>query len=203
MRKADSPIIFDTDLSGNGITNYFPQSTRTIDLSRVGDQVALFDTMLDMASGGKGPDFVVDLSANELNRFFRIFSDIGFERGAFEAHLDIQICYIISWTMRSLKTAENIRDMLTHSRFTAVRNMAIEALPFTPTLEEEASVPRIEIDLFLNVLSPEILRLVNQNQFSFATFIEGGYADVEYEKKLEIWNFLEDVYNQLREVETG
>jgi len=199
MRKADSPLIFDTDLSGNGIINYFPEKTRTIDLSRVGDQVALFDTMLDMAKGGKGPDFVVDLSANELNRFFRVFSDIGFERGAFEAHLDIQICYIISWTMNSLQRADKIRKSLSISRFTAVRNMAVEALAFTPTPEEEAKVPNIEIDLFLNALSRDVLRIVNENWFSFNTFIEGGYSDIEYEKKIEIWNFLEDVYNQLRD----
>jgi hypothetical protein len=198
MRKADSPLIFDTDLSGNGIINYFPEKTRTIDLSRVGDQVALFDTMLDMAKGGKGPDFVVDLSAHEINRFFRVFSDIGFERGAFEAHLDIQICYIISWTMNSLQRADTIRKSLSISRFTAVRNMAVEALAFTPTPEQEAKVPNIEIDLFLNALSRDVLRIVNENWFSFATFIEGGYSDIEYEKKIEIWNFLEDVYNQLR-----
>ena len=198
MRKADSPLIFDTDLSGNGIINYFPEKTRTIDLSRVGDQVALFDTMLDMTKGGKGPDFVVDLSANELNRFFRVFSDIGFERGAFEAHLDIQICYIISWTMNSLQRADKIRKSLSISRFTAVRNMAVEALAFTPTPEEEAKVPNIEIDLFLNALSRDVLRIVNENWFSFNTFIEGGYSDIEYEKKIEIWNFLEDVYNQLK-----
>lgn len=196
LRKEDSPLIFDTDLSGNGIVNYFPNITRTIDLSRVADQVSLFDTMLDQTAKASGPDFVIDVAANELNRFFRIFADIGFERGAFEVQLDIQICHVIEWTLKSLKTAANIRDMLTTARFIAVRNMAIEALPFTPDPNEEAQVPHIEFGLFLKALTPDTFRFINDKQFSFATFIEGGYSDIAYEIKAEIWNFLEDVRNQ-------
>lgn len=196
LRKEESPLVFDTDLSGNGIVNYLPNITRTIDLSRVADQVALFDTMLDQTSKASGPDFVIDVAANELNRFFRIFADIGFERGAFEVQLDIQICHVVEWTLKSLKTAANIRDMLTTARFIAVRNMAVEALPFTPDPNEEAQVPHIEFDLFLNALSPDTFRYINDKQFSFATFIEGGYSDMAYESNAEIWNFLEDVRNQ-------
>ncbi len=198
LRKENSPQIFDTDLSGNGIVNYFPKKTRIIDLSRVADQVMLFDTMLESGVDSPSPDFVVDVSANDLNRFFRIFSDIGFERGAFEAHLEIQICYIISWTLKSLRNAAKIRDILSGSRFTIVRNMAIEALPFTPDLEEESQVPNIEVDLFLNALSPEVFRAIDDIHFSFATFIEGGHSELEYEMRAEIWNFLEDVHNQIR-----
>ena len=198
MRKENSPLIFDTDLSGNGIVNYFPEKTRDIDLSKVADQVLLFDTMLETGSDGKSIDYVVDVSANELNRFFRIFSDIGFERGAFEVNLDVHVCYIISWTLKSLKNAAKIRDVLVDSRFTVVRNMGIEALPFTPDPEEESQVPNLEIDLFLNALSPEVFRIINDTQFSFARFIEGGHDDLEYELRAEIWNFLEDVHNQIR-----
>ncbi len=200
LRKENSPQIFDTDLSGNGIINYFPEKTRTIDLSRVADQVVLFDTMLGSESDGPSPDFVVDVSANELNRFFRIFSDIGFERGAFEAKLEIQICYVISWTMKSLRNAARIRDILSSSRFTIVRNMAMEALPFTPGPEEESQVPNIKVDLFLNSLSPEVFRAIDDIHFSFATFIEGGHSELEYEMRAEIWNFLEDVHNQIRAI---
>ena len=202
MRKENSPIIFDTDLSGNGIVNFFPDKTRAIDLSRVGDQVALFDVMLDNASrGNQGedcPDFIVDVAANELKRFFRIFSDIGFERGAYEAQLDVRVCHIVSWTLKSLQNAANIRDMLTTASFVGVRNMANEEIPFTPTAEEEASVPNIEIDLFLNKLNPQTWALINQPSFSFAAFISDNYDHLDYETKTDIWNFLEDVYNQTR-----
>ncbi|MCP4185260.1 MAG: hypothetical protein GY761_18450 [Hyphomicrobiales bacterium] len=191
-------MIFDTDLSGNGIVNCFPEKTRSIDLSKVSDQVFLFDTMLETESDGKSIDYVVDVSASELNRFFRIFSDIGFERGAFEIGLDVHVCYIISWTLKSLKNASKIRDILVDSQFTVVRNMAIEALPFTPDPEEESQVPNLEIDLFLNALSPEVFRIIDNKQFSFARFIEGGHDNLDYEMRAEIWNFLEDVHNQIR-----
>jgi hypothetical protein len=197
LRKVNSPVIFDTDQSGNGIVNYFPDKTRSVDLTRIADQVALFDTMIELTSGGNGPDFVVDVSANELNRFFRVFSDIGFEHGAFEVQLDVQVCHIISWTLKSLKTAANIRDSLTTGRFNVVRNMAVEALPFVPEPEEEAQVPNIEIDLFLDELPPDIFRIINEKNFSFAKIIEGGYGELPYEIRAQILNFLEDVHNQI------
>ncbi|MCF6321762.1 MAG: hypothetical protein L3J32_08355 [Rhizobiaceae bacterium] len=205
LRKENSPLIFDTDLSGNGIINYMADKAQAIDLSRVTDQVSLFDTMLDLTSnasksGSEGPDFVIDVSANELNRFFRIFSDIGFERGAFEVQLDIKVCHIISWTLKSLQNAARVRDLLNTSQFIAVRNMAIEAVAFTPSPEEEASVPDIEIDLFLNALTTNASKIVNEKTFSFATFIEGGYQHLNYEMKAEILGFLEDVHSQLNEL---
>lgn len=198
LRKDNSPIIFDTDLSGNGIVNYFPDKTRTVDLSRIADQVALFDTILELGAGDNPPDFVVDVSANEVKRFFRIFNDIGFERGAFEAQLDVQICHIISWSVKSLQIAGQIRSALSTSKFIAVRNMAIEEQPFTPTPEEEAQLPNIDVDLFLNALSPEASKIVNDPKFSFARFISENVDSMNYEVKADIWNFLEDVYNQTR-----
>lgn len=156
----------------------------------------MFDTMINLTAKGDGPDFIIDVAANELNRFFRIFSDIGFERGAFEVDLDIQVCHVISWTMKSLQTAANIRNKLKIGRFIAVRNLAIEALPFTPTVEEEGRVPNIEIDLFLKALTPDAFRLINEKTFSFAHFVSGELDHLDYEIKADIWNFLEDVYDQ-------
>ena len=39
LRREDNPVIFDTDISGNGIVTYFPKKTRMIDLSKVADQI--------------------------------------------------------------------------------------------------------------------------------------------------------------------
>lgn len=205
LRKPDSPIIFDTDGSGNGISNRYPDRARTIDLSKVGDQVALFDTMLEQvglpiegASVGSGPDFVIDVAASELSRFFQIFGDIGFERGAFEANLDVRIYYIIDWQVRSLMMAGSIQKALRFSRFIPVRNMYVEALPFSPTPQEEARLPDLQIGLFLHALSDQARHVVEQDRFSFADLISGSGDNLPYELKSEIWNFLEGVYDQVR-----
>ncbi len=208
LRRENNPAIFDTDLSGNGIINYLPDKTRLIDLAKIGDQVAMFDTMIEAAqepvpSGADGgaQDFVIDLAASELRRFFSVFNDIGFERGAGEAGLDVRIYYIVSWTLKSLQTGDEISAMLTTSRFFAVRNMAIAAYAFTPEPFERPLVPKINICLFLNELSPEAFTIVNEHAFSFSRFASGGYKDLKQDVRAEIWKFLEDIYNQINDNE--
>ena len=204
MRKSISPVIFDTDLSGNGIVNYFPNATRPIDLARIQDQIGLFDTILNAARGTgpdgpaeEPPDFVVDVAASELDRFFRIFHDIDFEAGAEEAGIYVQVSYIIRWTLKSLRIADAVRSKLTTTRFVAVRNMAIDATAFTPDPEDPLPVPEIDIELFLKKPSKRVARIVNDERFSFARFIIGRYSRLDGETEREIWDLLEDVYNQI------
>lgn len=204
LRKSAPPIIFDTDMSGDGIINYFPDFTRPINLSRIGDQVKLFDTMLNTASGyawdaslGDPPDFIVDLNANDLDRFFHLFHDIGFEEGAVEAGLSVRVCFILRWTLKSLRIADATRSGLTTSRFITVRNMAVEAEPFTPDPDDPLPVPKIDIDLFLYDLSKELARTVRDEHFSFAQFATGKLNQFDHESEREMWQFLETVYNQM------
>ncbi len=199
LRRENNPLVFDTDLSGNGIINYLADKTRLIDLSKVADQVALFDTMIEAnenQSASGALDFVVDVASSELARFFTLFNDIGFERGACEAGLDVRIYYVVSWTQRSLQTCDEIASMLTESQFFAVRNMAITAYPFTPGPGQEALAAKINISLFLNALSPAAFAIINEYGFSFSRFVSGGYKGLSKEVRLEIWNFLEGIYNQ-------
>ncbi len=203
LRREGSPVIFDTDITGNGIVNYFPANTTNIDLSRVGDQVTLFDTMMELNEPpartrevGRPPDFVVDVAASELGRFFDLFRDIGFERGAEEAGLDVRVYYMISWTLQSLQSTERVRDLLRKSRFFAVRNMAVQAFAFTPLPHEAALVPEIDISLFLNALPPSVFGIINEKTFSFARFISGEYKDMRPSVRTQILQFLEEVHNR-------
>ncbi len=207
LRREDNPVIFDTDTTGNGIVTYFPKKTRMIDLSKVADQVTLFDTMMEahekrVASGdqigdaARVPDFVVDVATSDLTRFFDMYRDIGFEKGAEEAHLDVRIYYMISWTLKSLQRTEQIRNRVKNSRFFAVRNMAVEAFPFTPQPHEADLVPEINISLFLNALSTSVFGMINEKNFSFAQFISGEYKSLLRPEKAEIWDFLEEIHNR-------
>ncbi len=213
LRREGNPIIFDTDMSGNGIVNYFPGKTRLIDLSMVADQVVMFDTMMqlhetgnpgpgfpdrlpDIGSGALGADFVVDLAASDLGRFFEMFNDIGFERGAEEAGLDVRIYYMVNWSLKSLQRTDRIRSMLKSSEFFAVRNMGVQAFSFTPRPHEADLVPQIDISLFLKALSPSVFAIVNEKDFSFARFVSGEYTEMKTRANREIWNFLEGIYNQ-------
>jgi len=212
LRREGNPIIFDTDISGNGIINYFPDKTRLIDLSMVADQVTMFDSIMQLhdtqnlsrraagrvnSSGSTlAPDFVVDVAASDLGRFFEMFNDIGFERGAAEAQLDVRVYYLVNWSLKSLLRTEQIRSMLNATKFFAVRNMGIQAFSFTPLPHEADLVPEIDISLFLKALSPSVFGIVNEKDFSFARFASGEYTEIKTRANREIWNFLEGIYNQ-------
>jgi len=217
LRREGNPVIFDTDISGNGIINYFPEKTVLIDLSMVADQVRMFDTMMQLNDcdasgmnvgegmkshrGGKmnlaaGSDFIVDVAASDLGRFFEMFNDIGFERGAAEVNLDVRIYYLVNWSLKSLQRTAQIRSLLKTSKFFAVRNMGIQAFSFTPEPHEADQVPEIDISLFLKALSPSVFAIVNERDFSFARFASGEYTEIKTRANREIWNFLEGIYNQ-------
>jgi len=213
LRREGNPIIFDTDITGNGLINYFPKKTQVIDLSMVADQVTMFDTIMQLhepqnslqrakfvqknaGGAGSAPDFIVDVSASDLGQFFDMFNDIGFERGAAEANLDVRIYYLLNWSLKSLQRTEQIRSMLTTSQFFAVRNMGVQAFSFTPLPHEADLVPEIDISLFLKALSPSVFSIVNENDFSFARFASGEYSEIKTRANREIWNFLEGIYNQ-------
>ena len=110
----------------------------------------------------------------------------------------MQVCFLVDWSVNSLKTAAYVRQRLSSSRFVAVRNLAIEEMPITPRTDDRW--PEMEIDLYLGRLGSEAARIVQSADFSFAEFISEQRGDIPYEVRVEIWNFLEDVYNQTKSV---
>ena len=152
----------------------------------------LFDTMIAVP----GVNFVVDLQASLLDRFFTIFNDIAFDTGARESGIDVVVYFIVDRSLNSIHAAEQVRAKLRASELVLVHNEAIgNALNIPGAVEEYEDIEK-DRDLVLPKLSEEARDLVETADFSFADFITGKSANISIVIRRELWHFLETIYNQ-------
>jgi hypothetical protein len=188
----DQVRIFDTDFPNGGLAQFFPYHSEIIDLSRTIDQVRLFDTII----GEPNFHYVIDLQSELLTKFFKIFSDIRFDEGAMEAGIGVAVFFIVDRSMSSISAAEKVRAQLTCSEFIMVRNDAIGTLLHLPSAAEKYLRIDKDRDLVLPRLSPNTLAFIEQRGFTFTDFIAGEMAPPPDAVRLELWKFLETIYNQ-------
>lgn len=184
--------MFDTDFPHGGIAGYFPENSEIIDLSRTQGQMRLFDTMIAVP----GVNYVVDLQASLLDRFFTIFNDIAFDTGAQESGIGVVVYFIVDRSLNSIHAAEQVRAKLRASELVLVHNEAIgNALNIPGAVEEYEDIEK-DRDLVLPKLSEEARDLVETAGFSFADFITGKSEKIPVVIRRELWQFLETIYNQ-------
>lgn len=192
LSGAESFRVFDTDFPNGDLAGYFPASSRVLDFSKTGGQVEIFDTILSETHF----DYVVDLEANLLQGFFKIYSDIGFEQAAAEANLRVSVYFILDRKVSSVSTALTISKSCKHAEFIPVRNEAMGNILTVPQAANVYSQIRHHRDIQLPRLSVNALNYLDQPDFSFANFLARNGDGVPLELKIEIWSFLETVYNQ-------
>ncbi len=184
--------MFDTDHPNGGLSHYFPYNSEIIDLTRTVDQVRLFDTII------AEPQFhyIIDLQSAFLNKFFKIFSDIRFDEGAREVGIGVAVFFIVDRSMSSIHAAEWLRGQLTCSEFILVRNDAIGTLLHMPVAAANYLRINKDRDLVLPKLSANALSFIEQRGFTFSDFIAGEMSPPPDTVRLELWKFLETIYNQ-------
>ena len=181
------------------MAGYFPASSQIIDFSKTAGHVNLFDTIINEPDF----DYLVDLDAQFLRSFFRIFSDIAFDQGARGAGIEITVYFMIDRTVDSVRAAGEIRRQCGDVQFVPVINEAIGnvlVLPQAASLYSDISKAR---EITLPRLSIEALNLTDQPDFSFADFIARNGAGTPLELRVELFGFLEGIYNQKRVSDAG
>jgi hypothetical protein len=116
--KGSGPLIFDTDAVERRLTACFPYDAIVLDLARVRDQMALFDTLAKPFAAPR----VVDVSHAALEKFFTLMRDTDF---VFEARVNgvvPVIFYITDRDRDSLDQAVALRDRFADCAFVAVEN---------------------------------------------------------------------------------
>ena len=191
--------IYDTDYPSGGIAHQFPERSDIIDFSRTAGQMQVFDTVL----AKPGINHIVDLQSHHLNAFFQIYGDIEFEAAARDANVNVLIYYMLDKDDRSIETASAIVDRFETTEMVLVENDFIAQ----HNTREQISDYHGEIfelrKIRLPELSGDLLRLVEQPDFSLHSFMAGKDDSLPYELKLELWNLLEFFYAQRGADRTG
>ena len=188
----DLPRIVDTDYPNGTIKRYFGRECAIIDLSSTDGQVRLFDSILENPQF----DYVIDLEAHHLGRFFSIFDDIGYEKAAAAAGMGVAVFFFLDRTLASVQAAVALRRQLGASQFVLVRNDAIGA--FRAPVYGEHDLMKIGMDrqIRLPALSADALDFVEDPSFNFTDFIMQRRQGLPEWLNDELWRFLETIYQQ-------
>ena len=186
------PRIIDTDYPKGTTARYFPERCDLINLSNTSGQIRLFDTILD----NPGLDHVIDLEAHHFERFFKIFSDIDYERAAAEAGMGVAVFYVLDRTLSSIQNAIILRRQLKSSRFVLVRNDAVGAFRAPVYGERELSQIGTDRQIRLPVLSTDVLDFVEDPEFNLTDFVLQRQHTLPEWLAEELWAVLEAIYEQ-------
>src|SRR6266536_1639408 len=74
MLEGRDPFVIDTGYPDGPLRIHFPGRTALVDFSTVRGQMKVFDTIL----GSPGRDYVIDLTADETQRFCEVEIELGF-----------------------------------------------------------------------------------------------------------------------------
>lgn len=186
--------IFDTDFPHGALAGYFPASARIVDFSKTQGQVRLFDTVL----GEPDHDYIVDLDASMLWRFFQIYRDIGFDRAAADKGITVTVYFFIDRSLTSVEALAKVSKMIDEAGLIAVRNEMIgNVLTIPRAAAVYQDIPKTG-EIQLPRLSVDALNHIDAPAFTFSDFIAHNGANTLLELRIEIWNFLETVYNQVQ-----
>ena len=199
LSGVESFRVYDTDYPNGDLSGYFPESSRVVDFSKTGGQVEIFDTILSEPQF----DYVLDLEANLLTRFFKVFSDIGFEQAAYEAKMTVSVYYVLDRKISSVQTAKELAKECVHSEFIPVRNEAMGNILTIPQAANIYSQIKKRREIHLPRLSVNALNHIDQPNFSFSDFLARNGQNAPRELRIEIWAFLEAVYNQQQTGQDG
>lgn len=148
-------------------------------------------------------DYVIDLEANLTDRFFRIFTDIGFGEAAREAHLGVTVYFVLDRKVSSVQKALWISRLCREVDFVPVRNEAMGNILALPQASAVYSDIRKSREILLPRLSIDAVNYIERPDFSYAHFLARNGQDVPFELRIELWSFLEAVYNQRQTGESG
>ncbi len=197
LRNGEVPYIFDTDNPDGSLLNHFAGAGKIVDIKKVAEQVAIFDTLLrPQPKGQASQHFVIDLMARHQNQFFEIYHDISFEEGAADMGLNVSVFYMIDRTEASINRAEKLARSLQLARFIPIRNGAIGDVLDDWHMAKVYQSMRHEREIILPKISPSALAMLEHPEFHFDTFVAGRYDHFPYELKSELWGFLESLYEQ-------
>lgn len=194
LSGASSFRVFDTDVPSGFLAGYFPESSRIIDLSKTAGQVDLFDTII----GEPSFDYIVDLDSSLLWRFFDIYHDIAFGSAAADVGIDVTVYFFVDRTMSSVEALARLAHRFRHGDVVPVRNEMLGNILAVPRAASLYSQVKKLREIHLPRLSVDALNHIDAPHFTFADFISHNGAETPFELRVELWAFLETVYNQTR-----
>jgi hypothetical protein len=189
-------FVMDLDAPTGDICEYYPDTSEVFDISKVQGQMEVFDWILQTP----GRDYVLDIPARFLDKFFTVMDDINFVEGAGQEGFEVIVFYLVEGEDKSLDTASMIHDNYTVDRFFVVRHERLDEdlreFSKLTVFNDIASQGQI----VLPQLDDDVLSYIDDKEFSFREFIEGDEADMPAKQQFKLATFLEKVIEGVQRV---
>ncbi len=194
--QGGNPFVIDLDAPTGGICDYFPEVSEVFDIATVSGQMDLFDWIL----ATPGRDYVLDVPARFLDKFFTVMDDINFLEGAGAEGFELNVFYLVEGSVKSLTTAQMMYDNFTVDRFFIVRHEAMD--------EDLKDFKKLSIfnqiigqgQVVLPPLDHDVLDEIEKPDFSFREFIEGEESDMAAKTQFKLASFLEVVIASVQRI---
>jgi len=205
--KGSGPLIFDTDAVERRLTACFPYDAIVLDVARVRDQMALFDTLAKPFAAPR----VVDVSHAAQEKFFALMRDTDF---VFEARVnDVMpvIFYITDRDRDSLDQAVALRDRFADCAFVAVEN-ALLPRPNASVRQGEAyrALAAHPLRVFMPALDEDLAELVEDPGRSLSALMreplsrsEDRRNELSFDARAELRAWLMEILKDIHRVLAG
>lgn len=190
------PVLFDADAPLGRLADWYPERATIIDLKTTGGQIALFDRILEAPEA----DYVVDLPARDLMRFFGVVQQTGFIEEARAQGLGADLLFVLDRPDVTLEALRTIRASLDGLRIVPVFNEASRINARLEGGETAAGVLAEMAELRLPRLDRDIMRIVEQRSFSFLRFLEEGEPELRALPRTVLRGFLRTVFGQFHDL---
>ncbi len=186
--------IFDADSPYGGISRWFPVEAEIVDLSNTQHQMKLFDTIF----ASPGQDYIIDLPARHLARFYKLISDIRFVDEAFAVGLECVTMFIVDRTAESVTAAHELLNTWQPELFVLVRNEAVGNVLENVRVAADYRAMDAGAEIVLPALTTDAVEYVEHESFSFRNFLRKGGSHIPPEERGEIADFIEQTFAGIR-----
>ena len=190
------PVLFDADAPHGRLADWYPERAEIIDLKTTGGQIALFDRVLEAPRR----DYVVDLPARDLMRFFTVVQQTGFIEEARARGLSTDLLFVLDRPDVTLEALRTIRASLDGLRIVPVFNEASRINARLEGGETAAGVLAEMAELRLPRLDRDMMRIVEHRSFSFLTFVNDGQPQMRALPRTVLRGFLRTVLGQFHDL---
>jgi hypothetical protein len=109
---------FDTESPRGTLKRFHPTATEVVDVTAVGDQMKIFDTL----GNAKARVTVIDVRAGQLSRTLQVLNDIGFIESAKRGQITFAVFHILGPSIASLQEIAETARFVGDASYFLVKN---------------------------------------------------------------------------------
>lgn len=197
LMTGQDPWVFDSDAPHGRLRRYFPGRSDLIDIVRTESQVAMFDRILAEPSR----DYVLDLPARDLNRFFGILDNIGFTEEARRLSVPVVVLYVVEPVVDSVLAARELMGRVRVDCFVPVQNRVfgdINAVARTAALYGELIS---DGEIVLPALDRGVINCLEDTSITLKMLMRSPPASVSDETRLAIYDMVVALFAQFHDLQ--